>query len=498
MGADKDYIILQKHRTMTAKQLELGQIFTPSDVAYFMVKLFVSELERGSTILDPCIGGNIFLDTLSSIASNFGFEGVEIDSELLVEDIRKSYKSPQKNLFEGDFFELPYEKKFDFAILNPPYIRQEKISNKDKIFAQLTNSQLKVSKKSNLFVYFILKTINHLNKNGKFIAIIYDSWLYSDFGISFRRILASEGCVEEIYHFREAVFPDALVGATVIVFSKKKQTQKTKYFQYQKFQNINLDAEPEHINLETFNFNRPTIHPNEDLFVPMNEICDQTITRGIGTPHNRSFYQLPSKEIESIRIIKDVKKIIGMKVESCNLEKVLHVTDFANTNQTTKNYLEEILSKLGELPNTKTLENLIHQNKKWHKLKISPPGNVLFNYYLRKKIRFISNLDFHPASNNFYQMKITENFHAQLAILNSSFTISSIEKAAKPQGNGLKKIQLNKFREVRVLDASRISETSRASLSSLGEKLVDANPKSINNIRKKIDDIVESVIKPES
>jgi hypothetical protein len=183
-----------------------------------------------------------------------------------------------------------------------------------------------------------------------------------------------------------------------------------------------------------------------------------------------------------------------MKVESCNLEKVLHVTDFTNTNQTTKNYLEEIQDRLDELPNTKTLKNLIHQNKEWHKLNISQPGNVLFNYYLRKKIRFISNLDFHPASNNFYQMKLTENFHAQLAILNSSFTISSIEKAAKPQGNGLKKIQLNKFREVRVIDASRISETSRESLSSLGGKLIDANPNSINNIRNEIDEIVERVL----
>ena len=153
--------------------------------------------------------------------------------------------------------------------------------------------------------------------------------------------------------------------ATVIVFSKKKQTQKTKYFEYQQFQNINLDVKPEHIDLETFNFNRLRIHPNEDLFVPMKEICALAITRGVETPHNPSFYQLPSKEIESINLIKDIKKINGMKIESCNLERVLHVTDFTNTNQTTKNYLEEIQGRLGELPNTKTLKNLIHQKKEW-------------------------------------------------------------------------------------------------------------------------------------
>ena len=92
-------------------------------------------------------------------------------------------------------------------------------------------------------------------------------------------------------------------------------------------------------------------------------------------------------------------------------------------------------------------------------------------------------------------MKIDKHYEAQFAILNSSFTIQSIENTAKPQGNGLKKIQLNKFREVRVIDASRISETSRESLLALGQKLIDAETtKSICNIRKEIDEIVVNLL----
>ena len=208
---------------MVLGQLELGQVFTPPDVADFMVKLIVDDIKNGDKIIDPCIGQNIFYERLKLMTNSFDFTGVEIDSKLLNKEIREIYNNPKNYLFEGDFFDYSNRNQYDYAILNPPYIRQEKISNKKKIIETLSSSQLEVSKKSNMFVYFILKTINHLKLNGKFVAIIYDSWLYSDFGISFRKALVSGGCVEEIYHFHKEVFPDALVGATILVFSKQKR-----------------------------------------------------------------------------------------------------------------------------------------------------------------------------------------------------------------------------------------------------------------------------------
>jgi hypothetical protein len=479
---------------MVLGELELGQVFTPPDVADFMVKLFVDELEDGAKILDPCIGCNVFFNTLNSRTSNFDFHGVEIDSKLLIESIRNIYKDPRNDLFEGDFFDFPYDNQFDYAILNPPYIRQEKIINKKQIFETLSPSQLEVSKKSNMFVYFILKTINHLKQNGKFVAIIYDSWLYSDFGISFRKVLVSEGCVEEIYHFREEVFPNALVGATVLVFSKKKQTKQTKYFKYPRFRDINSDIQPEKIDLLTFNFSKQTTHPNEHIFVRIKDLCSLNITRGIGTPHNPTFYQLPSQEIEHIDLMKSTKMITGMKVELEFLEKVLHVSDIVNVDDVTADYLKEVELGLSEQSNVKTLKYLIEEEKDWYKLNLRQPGNIIFNYYLRNNIKFVSNEMKHYAANNFYQMKIDYHFKAQFAILNSTFTIRTVENSAKPQGNGLKKIQLNQFREIRVIDASSISETSRESLSALGGKLIDADEKSIPRIRKEIDEIMDLVL----
>ena len=448
------------------ESLVLGQVFTPPDVADFMVKLIVDEIINGDKILDPCIGKNIFYEKLKPMTNGFYFTGVEIDSELLNKEIREIYKNPKNYLFEGDFFDYSNENQFDYAILNPPYIRQEKIRNKKKIFETLSSSQLEVSKKSNMFVYFILKTINHLKQNGKFVAIIYDSWLYADFGISFREALVSNGCVEEIHHFHGEVFPDALVGATVLLFSKKKGKKQTKYFQYPRFRDICSAIQPKKIDLLSFNFREQKTYSNDHLFVKINDLCSRNITRGIGTPHNPSFYGLSSK-ISSIDIMKNTKKITGMKVKAEFLEKVLHVPDIVNADDVTLEYLKEVESRLPGQTNVKTLSNLIEKQKEWHKLNIKPPGDIIFSYYLRNNIKFVSNENHYNVANNFYQMKILKHFYAQFAILNSSITIQCIKNAAKPQGDGLLKIQLNKFKELKVIDADLISENCPSGILSL-------------------------------
>ena len=184
-----------------------------------------------------------------------------------------------------------------------------------------------------------------------------------------------------------------------------------------------------------------------------------------------------------------------MKVKAEFLEKVLHVPDIGNADDVTEEYLKEVESGLSEQSNVKTLRFLIEEQKDWYKLNIRQPGDIIFNYYLRNNIKFVSNEKHYNVANNFYQMKIRKHYYAQFAILNSSITIQSIKNAAKPQGNGLLKIQLNKFKEVKVIDADLISENSRESLSVMGKKLVDSETKkSINNIVEEIDEIILEII----
>ena len=74
-----------------------------------------------------------------------------------------------------------------------------------------------------LGVVFLMKAKNHLKKGGKIVAIVYDSWLYTKFGDSLKRIFSSDLYLNEILHIKENAFGDALVGATVITLTLDKK-----------------------------------------------------------------------------------------------------------------------------------------------------------------------------------------------------------------------------------------------------------------------------------
>ena len=102
---------------------------------------------------------------------------------------------------------------------------------------------------------------------------------------------------------------------------------------------------------------------NNGLFVKMKNLCSFSITRGIGTPHNPTFYDLPNRDIEGIDVIKNTKLIVGMRVEPEVLKRVLHVDDILDANTATVEYLKHAESIIEQQDNVRTLTKLI-QNKK--------------------------------------------------------------------------------------------------------------------------------------
>ena len=202
----------------------LGQVFTPHILAKFMVSLFKSDLQQHHRILDPCIGPNTFLSYLDDIDSSIKITGVELDQSLISEIIKAFYTKPSRELILDSFFNVPLSEKFDFIIQNPPYVRQELMmdgeNSKSLALRSLSPLSEIIPAKSNLYVYFLLKSIFHLTDNGRMIAVIYDSWLYSDFGKVLKEAFVRFVSIEGIYHFKKNAFPDAEVGATVIDFKR--------------------------------------------------------------------------------------------------------------------------------------------------------------------------------------------------------------------------------------------------------------------------------------
>jgi type I restriction-modification system DNA methylase subunit len=468
----------------------MGQVFTPHLLAKFMVSLFQSDLKENSKILDPCIGPNTFLSYLDDINSSIQITGIELDESLISENIKEFYKKPNRQLILDSFFNLPLANKFDFIVQNPPYVRQELMmtGENSKLLALKSLSSLSqiIPAKSNLYVYFLLKSIFHLADHGRMIAVIYDSWLYSDFGRVLKDAFIRLGSIEGIYHFKKNAFPDVEVGATVIDFKRiinpKEKNKLIKLYSLKTVDEVGFYGSKIKLPFKqipvqeffTYRFSEETVIDFKiGLFKPIEKINSQPIQRGISSIANKFFIQQQKTFEESIPFVKDVTSITSFNVKN-ELFYLLalngHISE--KTQKHLDNAKKEILAE-GE--KFKALKEQIEHNPNWYKVQLKKPGNLLFNYYLRKNIDFLLNEELYYSSDNFYILNVEKQLLANFAILNSSFTRISVLLHSRNQGNGLRKIQLYEFKEIPVIDSNKISNETIAQLEIAAEKLKSVN-----------------------
>ncbi|MCL2876990.1 MAG: class I SAM-dependent methyltransferase [Betaproteobacteria bacterium] len=125
----------------------LGQVFTPNAIVRTMLDL---RTKHGRT-LEPSAGEGAFSRHLP------GCVAIELDARIA-----------PPNALVMDFFDFPVTERFDTIIGNPPYVRCQDISSKTR---GLLHSKL-FDRRSNLFLFFIEKSIRHLTDGGELIFIV--------------------------------------------------------------------------------------------------------------------------------------------------------------------------------------------------------------------------------------------------------------------------------------------------------------------------------------
>ncbi len=473
-------------KTKNPKQDEnLGQVFTSPILARFMIDLLKNSLKNNSSILDPCIGPNTFFKAMTEDFSNCHLKGVEIDINIITEEINKFYESPNRTLIKGSFFDLPVSEKFDLIVQNPPYVRQELLSvganSKESIRYNMSTLLSTIPSQSNLYIYFLLKSVLHLKEYGVMVAVIYDSWLYSSFGKFLKESFLKLGHIESIYHFKKSAFDNVEIGATVIKFVKDKSHKKSiSYYplndlnDLRTYNGLNANClKLKQQELLTYSFNNQSIiNYKSNLFKELKTIVSQPIQRGTSAVVNGYFIFSKNELPELKPIIKDVSQI---KTYTANQENAYILAVNGSISNETKQYLESVKNEILKAPAQKfiAVKRDIETKKDWYKINLKAKGNFIFNYYLRKNIDFIYNPNNFLASDNFYIINIKNNELANFSILNSSFTRLSTLSNSRSQGNGLRKIQLYEFKEVMVIDINKLSELSIKKLKLQGEKLMN-------------------------
>ena len=187
----------------------LGQVFTPINIVNRMISL----IENGNRILEPSCGDGIFSNELNKKFKNV--ISIEFDS----------YHCPDYAL-NMDFFDYGVNEKFDTIITNPPYVCGKKII-KDTL--SKINSNIITHGKSNLYLYFIEKCINHLSENGEIIFITPREFIKNTSSYKLNKYLYDLGTITDWYEFGdEVIFKGYSPSVVIFRFEKNNFSRKTK------------------------------------------------------------------------------------------------------------------------------------------------------------------------------------------------------------------------------------------------------------------------------
>lgn len=190
------------------KVKNLGQVFTPTNIVEYMLSL----RKNNGNILEPSSGDGSFSDIIDNIVA------IEIDED-----------NKTDNNIIMDFFDYDTNNKFDTIIGNPPYVAFKNISSDTLEKIQSTDYLGNFDNRTNLYLYFIRKCIEHLNDNGEIIFITPREFIKTTSAIKLNTLLYEKGTITEWFEYGdEVVFKGYSPTVVVWRFEKDNFSRKTK------------------------------------------------------------------------------------------------------------------------------------------------------------------------------------------------------------------------------------------------------------------------------
>lgn len=442
--------------------LDLGQVFTRGMVAKYMVSLF--DLPRDASIMDPCFGEGAFLDAL--LKSGYSdVTACEMDS-VLFDAVSRKYENYK--LFNGDFLKFGDSNTYDGVIMNPPYIRQEKIDELEEygitkkvlrsnsIFSGLPST-------ANMYMYFILKAVDLLKIDGQLIVIFPSSWMNSKSGQQFKETMFAKCGVERCVHICGDVFEQGALVEVVILKLRKG-----------KFDLISCEENLEVIDGDLI-FSSQNKNSDYDLFnCKFSQFA--TVKRGLTTGCNEMYINpdLPAgEEVCCKYIVSTPKAVVGYTTKNARLDRLL-LPKKEELTEPIKRYLALWEDRICLTEKPKTLYKKLYHDERWYELREKDGTGIWFSYFVRNDMKFIMNETGVIARDNFYVISPKIDKWVLFALLNNYYTFYQLEMIGKRYGAGLLKLQRYDIEDLTFPEFKKMAESDRRELANLGHKLVES------------------------
>lgn len=200
----------------------LGQVFTPESIVNKMLSLVRSTKRcQNPRFLEPSCGNGAFFKHLPQ-----NKVGIELD-RMLIESVNNTFnKHTQSILLNIDFFNYDVSEKFDCIIGNPPYVRYQDILDSTKLL--LSSYKNFFDLRSNLYLFFIYKSLLHLKDKGELIFITPRDFLKSTASIKLNHFIFKLGTITDFIDLGDKkIFQNAQPNCAIWRFEKGNFTRNT-------------------------------------------------------------------------------------------------------------------------------------------------------------------------------------------------------------------------------------------------------------------------------
>lgn len=467
-----------------------GVYYTPSELSNYLAAPLIDKSKL--SVFDPAYGGGSLLLAAEKIhewkfgkkqSRNLRLFGCDI---IPVNGLLKHL--PDSNLVAQDFFEYSEDYKFDVILTNPPYVRHHYLSS-DKISAykSLLAQCCCLSRMSDLWAYFMVKSVIHLRNNGAIGAILPWSFLHAEYARDLREWLSNRFREIRLLVVRQPYFKKA--NERVVIAWLQGYGEFCRSLSVAGIDTIQDSTNYTELSLNQWLSKKVVFSPNGDIdgllksfsddfgFANLGDYADVKV--GVVTGANNFFTLAKSKaecagfkKDNMIPVMTDSRELSGfLASENIRAKVLLSITK--SVNRKTKDYILQ-----GEKKQIHQRYHPRHRNP-WYALKIGPTPNAFYPYRISKYPYLIEN-DIRAQSTNsvhrvyFKDLSKTQIRWLQVSSL-SAYSQLSVEINSRVYGKGVLKIEPSSLRKTLVFQSDNRNINSVYSL--LCEQLKERNRK---------------------
>jgi adenine-specific DNA-methyltransferase len=473
-----------------------AQFFTPIEVADLMSE-WILENEDLKTILEPAFGLGIFSRIISSKKKEVVIKGFEIDQNIFSKANKVFYDSEGFNIELKNYIFNDWLNGYDGIICNPPYFKFHDFDNKRTQKEIEKNLRFNFNGFTNLYAYFLVKSIHQLNDGGRLAYILPSEFLNSDYGKSIKSYLKRSKALRHliVIDFKENVFPDVLTTACIILCAKDSNDEEVQFSKIEsvdelKFISKQINAYPTLIgnskkiknydlkpNLKWRRYYENLNSDKYNQLVPFSAFGK--VVRGIATGANK-YFKFNKSKAENYSISEDY--LLPCICRSQNVENSFFTqNDFEklkyddeavyllNAEKSNNEYVNSYLKK-GEEEGVN--ERYLTSNRDpWYSLEDRPPAPIWVSVFNRNGLKFvrneanISNLTtFHCIYLSNTDLFSKVNIDLLFAYLLTDIAKEIFTDNQREYGDGLKKFEPNDINKSKCLDLRLLSQKKKNSI----------------------------------